>query len=149
MPNHYVLRIGDGVHFKNSSSKQMWGIYSKHGASKSFLSRVREGDLMWFVTSGSKGQIVAVSTFASANARANGPLIDISLTNEELGWTKDKGEWDTEIHYTNLYNLDGYKLFSEIKGNCSIRIYSEKCKVNLPAEYPQIFRYLKIQSSMI
>ena len=98
--------------------------------------------------SGTNGQIVAVSTFIETTHRINGPLIDLSFTNEELGWTKDEGEWDTEVHYKNLYNLTESKLFSGIKGNCPIRIYNKNCKVNLPTEYPSIVRYLKIQNSM-
>lgn len=149
MANNFILRISKGENFKNSSFKSIWGIDSKPTASKSFLSRVREGALLWFVTSGSNGQIVAVATFTSANPRANGPLIDMTATNDELGWNQEKGEWDTEIHYKNLYNLTESNLFSYIKGNCAIRIYNENCKVNLPAEYPSIVRYLKVQGSML
>jgi len=148
MPNHFLLRIGDGVHFKASSSKSIWGINSKHPNAKGFLKAVREGDILWFVQSGTKGKIVAVATFTGKKERIIGPLIALTFTNSELGWDKSEGEWDTEVHYKDLYNLTHCNLISGIKGPCAIRPYNDKCKVNLITEYPQIVRYSKVTNSM-
>ena len=150
MPAHFLLRIGDGIHFNASSSKSIWGINSDtstHG--KWFKSIVKEGDLLWFVTGKSKGQIVALATFTCTQDRIIGPHITLSPTNEELGWNKTYGNWDTEVHYKNLYNLTQCDLFSEIKCPSTIRHYDEKkCKIDLPAEYPYIVRYSKVTNSM-
>ena len=148
MPNHFLLRVGDGDHFKQSSSKLIWGIDSKTTQSTWFISKVREGDLLWFIKGKSNGKVVAVATFTENRERVLGPLIALSFTNEELGWTKTYGLWDTEVHYKDLYNLSYCNLYSEIKGPRPIRLYNEKCKINLPSEYQNIVRYSKISTSI-
>ena len=146
--NHFLLRIGDGNHFRNSSSKSIWGITSKYSFAKGFISRVKEGDKLWFVQSNSKGKIVAMATFTEIKNRIIGPLVSLTETNEELGWTETYGEWDIEVHYKDLYDLSSCELYSEIKGPGSIYSYSEKCKINLPNEYLHIVRYLKTVTNM-
>jgi len=148
MPNHFLLHIGDGEHFNASSSKSIWGITSRHSFAKGFLTTAKEGDLLWFVKSKTNGQIVAVATFTEIKKRVLGPLIELTLTDTELGWNKTKGEWDTEVHYKNLYNLTHCNLISEIKGAVGIRLYNDKCKVNLVTEYTYIVRYCKVTNSM-
>jgi len=148
MSTHWLLRIGDGIHFNASSSKCIWGIVSSIPASKGFLKDVKAGDLLWFIKGASKGQIVAVATYTGIKERILGPLIELTPTNKELGWDRTEGEWDTEVHYKDLYNLTHCDLFSEIKGACVIRHYNDKCKVDLPTEYPYIVRYSKIMNSM-
>lgn len=148
MPTHWILHIGDGIHFNASSSKSIWGMNSTHSTVKGFLSRVTKGDLLWFVKSKTNGQIVAVATFTGTKERILGPLIELTLTNSELGWTETDGEWDTEVHYKDLYNLTDCNLISEIKGAAVIRQYNDKCKVDLTVEYPYIVRYSKVTNSM-
>ena len=140
MPNHFLIYIGDGVHFNASSSRSIWGIDSTLSLTKGFLRRAKEGDLLWFVKSKTNGRLVAVATFTGVNKR----ILGLTLTNSELGWDKSKGEWDTEVHYKDLYDLTHCNLISEIKGAASIRLYNDKCKVNLITEYPQIVRYSKV-----
>ena len=148
MSNHFLLRIGDGKHFNSSSSKSIWGVNSKNNSIPQFLSGVKAGDKLWFVKSRSKGQIVAVATFKEAKNRILGPLLALSPTNEDLGWVNTEGEWDTEIHYTDLYNLTDCNMFSEIKSPLVIRLYNDKCKVNLLTEYPNIVRYSRVTKTM-
>ena len=149
MPNNFLLRIGDGKHFIASSSKSIWGInITTSPLGKWFKSKAKVGDLLWFVTSKSRGQIIAVATFTGTKERILGPLIELTYTNEELGWDKTEGDWDTEVHYKDLYNLTSCNMFSEIKSPGTIREYSEKCKVDLLTEYPHIVRYSKVTNSM-
>ena len=149
MPNHYIMRIGDGLNFNASSSKSIWGINSSKGCpGKGFKSKVKEGDRIWFVTRASEGQIVAVATFTHTRERNLGPLIALTLTDEELGWTKTEGKINTEVHYKDLYNLTRCKLLSKSKIR-SVELYSPKnCEVNLPEEYKNIVRYSKVTKSM-
>ena len=147
MTTDWILRVGDGVNLINSSKYKIWGIQtatSSHG--KHFVENVKPGDRLWFVKSKSKGKLLAVATYCSHNKREFGPLIDISLTNEELGWSGDGEHWtsDTEIHYDNLYGLNNCELLTHIKGPSPIRKYDEKCKVLLAVEYSYIVRYSKI-----
>jgi hypothetical protein len=148
MPNHFLLYVGDGDHFVSSSTKCIWGIDAKKSYGKGFLSSVRDGDLLWFVKSKSRGLIIAVATFTGTKERVLGPLIALTPTNEELGWVKTEGDWDTEVHYKDLYNVSACGLYSELKGASVIRSYNDRCMVNLPVEYSNIVRYSKITNSM-
>ena len=148
MPTDWILRSGDGANFKRSSIFKIWGIKSTDGNGKYFLNNVRSGDRLWFVTSNSHGKIIAMASYVSHNIRQLGPLLQISRTNDELGWTDDGGLSDTEIHYTNLYNLSECGLLSYIKSPRTIRQYNEKCMVNLPVEYEHIVRYSKVTLKM-
>ena len=54
MLKHYILRVGDGNNFKNSSNVSIWAVNSRH---KSFITKVKEGDKLWFVKNKEEGQI--------------------------------------------------------------------------------------------
>lgn len=146
MTTHWILRCGDGENLKNSSKYKIWGISSKISVNKHFLKNVKPGDILWFVKSKSQGKLVAVAIYRSHNSRVFGPLIDISRTNEELGWTGSGKDWtaDIELHYSDLYGLSNCELLTHIKGPATIRKYDEKCRVNLPIEYSYIVRYSKV-----
>ena len=144
MTSDWILRVGDGENLIRSSKYRIWGINtltSPHG--KNFVKNVKPGDRLWFVTSNSHGKLVAVATFQSYNTREFGSLIDISLTNEELGWT-GSGLSNVEVHYTDLYGLNDCELLTHIKSAKTVRTYNEKCGVNLPVEYSYIARYSRV-----
>ena len=145
MNTDWLLRVGDGENFKNSSKYRIWGIQSSTSFGKHFVKHVKPGDRLWFVKSKSQGKLLAVATYRSHNKREFGPLIDVSMTNEELGWTGEGPDWtsDVEIHYSDLYGLTGCNLLTHIKGASTIRKYDEKCQVNLALEYSYIVRYSK------
>jgi len=142
----WLLRVGDGNNFKSSSKYRIWGVQSTTPTSKYFLKNVKPGDRLWFVKSKSQGLLLGVAIYRSQNKRCFGPLIDTCLTEDELGWTHDGPDWesDTEIHYTDLYGLEACELLTHIKSPSTIRKYDEKCRVNLPVEYSYIVRYSKI-----
>jgi predicted secreted protein len=143
MTTDWILRVGNGENLKNSSKYRIWGIQSDTTTNKHFIKNVKPGDRLWFVKSKSQGRIMAVATYRSHNQRELGPLINTTMTNEELGWTGEGPDWtsDVEIHYTNLYNVYGCELLSHIKGAATIRKYDAKCKVDLAVEYSYITRY--------
>jgi hypothetical protein len=140
--NHWLLRIGDGVHFANSSKKNIWGV--EECKSKKFLTNVKKGDKLWFVLTKSQGLLVSVATFDRVQKRELGPFIAVTATNHELGWTEQDGEWDTEVLFENQYDIRALNLLSRIQGQNSIHSYNESCKVNLPAEYVNIVRYSQV-----
>lgn len=142
----WILRVGDGNNLIRSSKYKIWGIQSTTVHGKSFIKNVKEGDRLWFIKSKSNGKILAVATYVSHNKREFGPLIDLSMTNEELGWDNKDTDWisDTEIHYKNLYNLTYCDLLTNIKGASTIRQYNEKCSIDLPFEYKYIVKYSNI-----
>jgi hypothetical protein len=146
MTTDWILRCGDGKNLISSSKYKIWGIDSKTSCNKHFIKHVKSGDRLWFVKGKSQGQILAVATYRSHNKRDIGPLLNISMTNEELGWTGNGVDWtsDTEIYYTELYNVSDCSLLTHINSALSIRKYNEKCKVELPVEYIYIVRYRKV-----
>jgi len=150
MSNHWFLRVSDGKNFVNSSEYRIWGISSVTDNGKHFIKNVKPGDILWFVTSKSNGKIIAVSTYRSHNKRMFGPLI-YTMSNEELGWTNEGPSWtsDTEVHYTDLFNLTTCDLLTHIKGQNSIRKYNnDTCPIDLPVEYSYIFRYRNVSFKM-
>jgi predicted secreted protein len=143
MTTDWLLRVSDGENLKNSSSYRIWGIKSTTNDNKYFIKNVKPGDRLWFVKNKSCGKIIAVATYRSHNKREFGPLINLSMTNEELGWNGEGPDWtsDTEIHYTDLYGLNDCELLTHIEGPKTIRKYNDKCRVNLALEYSYIVRY--------
>jgi len=151
MTTDWMLRIGDGENFIRSSKYKIWGIQtntSSHG--KFFIKNVKPGDRLWFIQSKSHGKILAVATYRSHNVRELGPLVNVSMTNEELGWTGEGTKWTSniEIHYTDLYNVSDCELLTHIKSPTTIRKYDEKCRVELAVEYSSIVRYSKVSFKM-
>jgi len=146
MTTDWILRVGDGENLKCSSKYRIWGISSNTSTNKHFLKNVKPGDRLWFVKSKSQGKLVALATYRSHNMRDIGPLIDISLSNEELGWTGSGTDWsaNVEVHYTDLYGLNDCELLTHIKGAATIRKYDEKCRVNLAVEYSYIVQYSRV-----
>lgn len=144
MPTHWILRVANGVHFRKSQLYMRWGINSKHiDWAPNFMRTVQPGDIIWFVKQG-KGQVLGVATFTRHCPRELGPLIAVTPTNSELGWTESAGEWDTEVHYTDLYDVAECNLLTRIQSPLVGRRYSEKCAINLPEEYPKIVLYSKV-----
>jgi hypothetical protein len=140
MTTDWLLRVGDGENLKNSFNFGIWGIQSTTPTNKYFIKNVKLGDRLWFVKSKSQGKLLAVATYRSHNRRYSGHLIDTCMTEEELGWTNDGPDWesDTEIHFTDLYGLEQCDLLTHIKGATTIRKYNEKCNVDLAVEYNYI-----------
>tara|TARA_Y100000593_G_C4175212_1_gene269096 strand:+ start:349 stop:564 length:216 start_codon:yes stop_codon:yes gene_type:complete len=60
-PKHWIIRIGDGVNFKNSKYP-FWGMKKgKDGCMKSILiNNVKEGDILWFCTNKANGGIYSL-----------------------------------------------------------------------------------------
>ena len=145
MTTDWLLRVGNGENLKHSSKYRIWGVVSKIPVGKHFIENVKPGDRLWFVKSKSQGKLIAVASYHSHNKRDFGPLIDISLTDEELGWSDPSGgNSDIEVHYTDLYGLADCELLTHIKGPSTIRKYDEKCRVNLAVEYSYIVRYSRV-----
>lgn len=142
MLTDWLLRVGDGKNLISSSKYKIWGIQSSSADNKYFLKNVKCGDRLWFVKSKTNGKLIAVATYRSHNQREFGNLINLSMTNEELGWVGSGVDWtsEVEIHYTDLYNIK-CDLFTYIKSPKPIRKYNDKCKVQLPIIYNYLEKY--------
>jgi hypothetical protein len=153
MITHWILRVGDGNNFRASSSRGIWGVKSKNKNGKpmnrKFITHAKPGDVLWFVQNGCGSKIIAVATLTSLEERVLGPILALTPTNEELGWTGDGAVSDIQVNYTTLYDLSECELNSGITGQASIRQYKpEKCNINLPHEYKHIARYRRPVSSL-
>jgi len=135
VPTDWLVRVGDGKNFWNSNKHNMWGVKGTWN--------IKKGDRMWFITSNSNGHAISVATFTHQNDRSFGPLLNLCMTDEELGW-EGNGGWDKEIHYEKLYDISHLNLQTKITGVSSRRKYNENCAINLPEEYPLIVRYSKV-----
>ena len=139
----WLLRASDGSNFFSSLPRKIWGINSTISNHKYFIKNVKENDRLWVIKAKSKGKILAVVNYKTHKKRELGPLLNLSKTNQELGWEEDKF-WDIEVIYDNIYLLDDVEgLETEIKNPAGIIKYNEKCKLNLPEEYNYIVRYRK------
>tara|TARA_B110001469_G_scaffold126937_1_gene146001 strand:+ start:1559 stop:2017 length:459 start_codon:yes stop_codon:yes gene_type:complete len=152
MSEHWIIRIGNGNHFVNSSKYNIWGINSNDKTNTNkFIREVKKNDILWFITSKSKGNAIAVSVFTELKNRLLGPLIDLTMNNKELGWTDHDGEWDMEIHYTNLYNISSLNILTRIRSPRTYRRFSDnldRIPINLVKEYENIIKYSKITTKM-
>ena len=144
MPAHWIVRVGCGKNFKGSFSKKIWGIKGQTTDGKCFCKNAVKGDVLWFVTNKAAGnKVVGVATYESHELRQLGPLIAVSRTNEELGWTEEgDGSWDTEIRLANGFDLNGCDLALPLVGQSNVRRYVvDKISLNLPAEWESVQRY--------
>jgi len=97
MPNHFLLRVGDGNNFRNSSNVSTWAVKQRN---KSFLKQAKEGDKLWFIQKKkgdiNNGKIIAVADFVSKHERVTGPLLSITPSNDDLGWDDKGGFCDSD-----------------------------------------------------
>lgn len=132
LKSHWLLRIGNGNNFKNSSKFHTWGVKRTTNV-KSFENFVQEGDVLWFIVSKNNGQALAFAEYINHNERTS--------TDEELGWQieNNSSNWNIEINYKNLTNVEDKNYFTCIIGqNVNIRKYNNNCKINLPKIYEKI-----------
>jgi hypothetical protein len=102
--NHYVINAGDGENMEICKKLKIWRISNKK--SSPILAGIMPGDKLWFTKTKTKPscKVIAVATFVSLVKRETGPLIDITPDNYEIG-LKYYDDWQTEIHYTDLYDM--------------------------------------------
>ena len=134
-PTNWLFRVGDATHLWSSSIFNIWGINSSIADSKFFLRKVKPGDCLWFVKGNSKGLLVAVAIFESTVKRVNGECMPF----EQLGWVNAPGTWDTDIHFKKFKKIENLKLLTQIKSPMVVREYHQKCFINLPEMYSQIY----------
>ena len=105
-PKHWLIRVKDGINFKNSKYP-FWGVKSgKNNSIKGTVKKIKEGDILWFFTSKKYGgRIIGMGEFTTFYDRRDEPLIKIhTFSNKEQGWIGDDN-WAIQIHYKNLYLL--------------------------------------------
>jgi hypothetical protein len=101
---HWILRVNNGDNFRNSNYP-FWGVKrGKGGCMKTIISKIKQGDILWFLTSKNfGGRFIGMGEYCGFYDRIDEPLLHINTkTNKEQGWKGDD-DWDIQIHYSNLY----------------------------------------------
>lgn len=91
----YIVHVGDAKNFNASKYKNIWGFKSTTACWINFTRNVNPGDILCFIKKG--GLVLGFAEYVGNKARELGPLISLTPTNEELGWSE--GAWDMELHY--------------------------------------------------
>lgn len=106
--NVWIIRVGDGVNFRNSIRHHIWGLTKRWTA---YVEKFVPGDLLCFATSkNSGGYIIGIGEFVESYNRENEPLVQIhTKSNTELGWIGrgENEDWNIQIKYKNLVNTSG------------------------------------------
>lgn len=145
MTNHFIIRVGDGKNFINSSGFSIWGVKERYTTS---IKKMKIGDKLWILAK--FGKVIAVCDYESYNKRVLGPLLSLTMDNEELGWKCNNNEYNIEIHYTNLYNLLDSNVLLPLNIISSIILYKnvKNKPVNLIVQYEFIAQLLKPKENM-
>ena len=121
---HWIFRVNDGNNFRNSNYP-FWGVKrGKNGCMKTIISKIKPGDILWFMTSKAYGaKLIAVSEYSGFYDRNDEPLFLINTkTNQEQGWRGDD-LWDIQIHYSNLYITENQNITACIQCGSNILEY--------------------------
>ena len=140
---YWYVRIHNGKNFNASMKMGLWALKSFASDGKCFLSNAVEGDILWFIKGKPYGgEIYAAGTFVKTITRPLGPLISVTMTDDEIGWESgpNGSSWDTEIYFNNLYVIESLHLAHKAKCQSSIFRVRES-EINLDTEYANIVKY--------
>ena len=122
---HWIFRVNDGDNFRNSKYP-FWGVKrGKNGCMKTIVTKIKHGDILWFMTSKPYGgKLIGMSEYSGFYDRNDEPLIHINTkTNDEQGW-KGNDSWDIQIHYSNLYITEKQNITACIQCGSNILEYA-------------------------
>ena len=105
--DHWLIRVHDGINFKNSIFP-FWGVKAGRGGGiKTIVSKIKKGDILWFMTSKKYGgKIIGMAEYTEYYDRRDEPLIPIhTYSNKDQKWHGNE-DWCIQMHYTNLYNTE-------------------------------------------
>jgi hypothetical protein len=101
---HWLIRVKDGINFKNSKYN-IWGSKrGRHDCIKTIIKKIKPEDILWFFTSKNfGGRCIGMAEYTNFFDRNDEPLVSFhTYGNKELGWNGDE-EWDIQLHYKDLY----------------------------------------------
>lgn len=130
--NHWIFKVSE-KEFRNSLDKELWGCYSQTLCAKRFLESSKKNDILWFIKE--SNIILGCATLESTYKRQLGPLVNIGLTDSELGWNSFKKK-DFEIRYTNFIDLKNKNIRYDNYFYQAIIKHSKKVsKINLKKKF--------------
>ncbi|MDA9216194.1 hypothetical protein N9O88_00025 [bacterium] len=151
---HFIIRVGDGKNFKNSKYP-CWGIKKGNGSVKTIVSKIKRGDVLWFMTSKKYGgKLIGMSEYKCYYDRDDEPLIPVyTYSNKELNW-EGEDDWSMQINYDCLYNTEKQNIEALVACPATILKYETWRDRGLPDLYnhynnfkyyaePKLFKDLK------
>ena len=135
-PKHWLIRVNDGVNFKNSKYP-FWGVKrGRAGCIKTIVNKLNPGDILWFMTSKKHGgKLIAMSEYTNYYDKKDEPLIHMNTySNEEQNW-KGEEDWDIQIHYEKLYIIEKQNINASIQCGGVILEYETFKNKGLPDLY--------------
>lgn len=123
--SHWLIRVQDGINFKNSKMP-FWGVKKgKNGSVKGLVNKIKKGDILWFIKSKKfGGTIIGMSEFTCYYDRDDEPLVSINTySNEEQNWIGNE-DWSIQIHYKNFYETESQNLKAIIQCAATILNYN-------------------------
>jgi hypothetical protein len=142
---HWIIRVNDGENFRNSVYPY-WGVKrGRNGCMKTIVSKIRPGDICWFMTSKKYGgKLIGMSEYVSFYDKNDEPLLQVNTkTNEEQNWVGDE-LWDIQMLYCNLYIIEKQNITGCIQCGGNILKYEtfkEKINGDLYEHYRNFKRY--------
>ena len=140
---HWLIRVNDGINFKNSKYP-FWGVKrGKNNCIKAIVEKLVTGDILWFMTSKNYGgKIIAMAEYSCFYNRNDEPLIHINtFTNYEQGWVGEEN-WDIQIHYKKLYITEKQDIEAVIQCGGIILKY-ETFKDRIPSNLYEHYKNFK------
>jgi len=144
---HYVIRVNDGVNFRNSK-RPYWGV--KRGALNPKTGKTSEGiktkvegfnpgDILWFLTSKKHGgKLIAMAEYTHFCDTQDEPLVPIkTYTNSEQNWKGDE-EYPIQIHYTQVYLTAKQNLHMVLQCGATIMKYRQVNKDGSPSPFARL-----------
>lgn len=143
--SHWIIRVGDGINFKNSKYP-FWGMKKGSGGGiKTMASKIKTGDILWFVTNKKYGgYLIGMAEFKDMFDKEDEPLVEINTqSNLTQNWVGDDN-WKLQINYKNLYNTEKQKIKCIVQCAAIILNYEtfkNKIRENLYEHYSNFIYY--------
>jgi hypothetical protein len=143
--HHWIIRVGDGINFKNSKYP-FWGMKKGSGGGiKTLASKIKRGDILWFVTNKKYGgYLIGMAEFINMFDKDDEPLVEINThSNLKQNWIGNDN-WKLQVNYKNLYNTEKQKIQCIVQCAAIILNYEtfkERIRANLYEHYKNFIYY--------
>ena len=144
MTQHWLIRVGDGINFKNSK-KNIWSLNSNKITNTIINNQFNENDILWFIGNKKINNIIlGMAKYKCYYSKTDELLINIdTYSNNDCGFDNEN-EYDLQIHYTEFYNTERQQIQLIFKCMSPIINYNnnfEKINVNLFTHYNNYLFY--------
>ena len=141
---HWIIRVNDGINLKNSRYP-IWGVKrGRAGCVGTIVSHMKEGDVLWFMTSRVHGgKMIGMAEYVCNYDRAVYDDMTHIVSNHQQNWIGDE-DWDIQIHYKNYYDTERQNIKACIRCAATVLKYEtfrEKIADDLTVHYTNFKTY--------